>query len=90
MHSAYMHLTLVSWTSIASQPHWDIPRLAKGSQTYSRFMEQLLDETTGILWPRTPIQYYFYSLHILEVFQFPINPVDTENGCSSVAVYSQL
>ena len=35
------------------------------------------------------IRYYFYYLHVLEVFQFPIYPVDTWNGCSSVTAYFQ-
>ena len=73
------------------QPHWDDQRLVNGSQTHSMFMEQLLDETTGTLWQQTSIQYYFYFLYVLEVFQFSINPVNTQNGCSSVyCIFSVL
>jgi len=54
--------------------HWDVPRLVKGFQTHSSFVEWLLNEPMGIDWPGNPTWCDFYSHTILEVFQFLIKP----------------
>ena len=56
---------------------------------HNMFTGWLLAETIGILWWQIPIWYYFYSLYVLGVFQFLINPVDMQMVVVPFSAYLQ-